>query len=200
MIKAIVFDWGGVLMRTLDPQPRRELEAEYGLPLGSVDGLVFGSLAWTRCQVGRLTDQEFWADFGRQRDLSPDQVSDFRRRFFAGDRLDNDMVAFISSLRPQLKTALLSNFSARLRTLLGQYGLDGVFDAVIISGEEGIAKPDARIYHIACQRLSVLPGEAVFVDDFVDNVEGAQRAGLQAVHFTSTVQMIQALRRLGVSA
>ncbi len=199
-LRAVIFDWGGVLVRTFDPQPRRALEAQYNLPPGSVGQLVFGSPAWARCQVGEWSEQKLWDAVGQRQGLSPEQTADFRRRFFAGDRLDDELVAFIRSLRPGLKTALLSNFSTHLRHLLDQYHLADAFDAVVISAEEGIVKPDVRIYHAACQRLGVQPDEAVFVDDFAENVTGAQRAGLQAIHFTSTTQTLQALRHLGCTS
>jgi len=183
-------------MRTFDAHPRRALEARYKLPPDSIERLVFGSAAWARCQRGELTNEEFWTVFGRQRGLSAEQTKEFRHQFFAGDRLDDELVTFIRSLRPQLKTALLSNFSAYLRDLLERYGLGDLFDAVVISGEVGFVKPDARIYHIACQQLGILPAEAVFVDDFVENVEAAQQVGLQAIHFSSTAQVIQSLQQL----
>ena len=45
-------------------------------------------------------------------------------------------------------------------------------------------KPDARIYQIAMQRLGVSPSESVFVDDFSENIEGAKKVGMPALHFT----------------
>ncbi len=196
MARAVIFDWGGVLMRTVDEQPRRALEAQYGLAQGSVEKLVFGSPLWGRCQKGELSDEEFWAKWGQQRGLASEATTDLRRRFFIGDQLDEALVVFIRSLRPRLKTALLSNFSACLRDLLAEYNLGDAFDAVVISAEEGVVKPEARIYQIACQRLNVLPSQAVLVDDFIENVEGARRAGLGAIHFVSAAQAIAALRQM----
>lgn len=194
-IEAVIFDWGGVLMRTLDPQPRRALEAQYGLPPGRLESLVFDSPAWARCQVGELTDQAFWTEWGRLYGLPPERTADFRDRFFAGDRLNDELVAFIRTrLRPRCKTALLSNFSTRLRCLVDSLGLSDTFDAVVVSAEEGVAKPEARLYHTACRRLGVRAGQAVFVDDVASNVRGAQQAGLRAIYFTSTAQTIRALQ------
>jgi HAD superfamily hydrolase (TIGR01509 family) len=58
----------------------------------------------------------------------------------------------------------------------------------------GIAKPDARIYRIALDRLGVLPGEAVFVDDFIENIESARTFGLKTVHFQGSQQLYADLK------
>ncbi len=54
---------------------------------------------------------------------------------------------------------------------------------MIISAEVGIAKPDPRIFQITVDRLGVLPGEAIFVDDFIENIESARTFGLKTIHY-----------------
>jgi HAD superfamily hydrolase (TIGR01509 family) len=44
-------------------------------------------------------------------------------------------------------------------------------------------KPEPQVYYLAAQSLGVEPQEALFIDDFVENVEGARRVGMQALHF-----------------
>jgi len=61
---------------------------------------------------------------------------------------------------------------------------------MVFDGEEGIAKPDARIYQRTLMRLGVQPEETVFVDDKESNVDAAQRLGIHAIHFTNTTQAI----------
>jgi putative hydrolase of the HAD superfamily len=57
-------------------------------------------------------------------------------------------------------------------------------------------KPEKRIYELAVERLEVAPQEAVFVDDFLHNVEGAQVAGLHALQFRSPTQIRAELDQL----
>jgi epoxide hydrolase-like predicted phosphatase len=71
-----------------------------------------------------------------------------------------------------------------------------MFDVTIFSGEVGMAKPDARIYHLVLNQLGVEPQEAVFVDDFIENVESARREGLRAIHFKNSQQAQAQLREL----
>jgi epoxide hydrolase-like predicted phosphatase len=61
----------------------------------------------------------------------------------------------------------------------------GLFDAVVVSGEVGLAKPAAEIYHLTATRLGLAPAECVFVDDLAINVRGAAAAGMVGVHHVS---------------
>jgi len=193
MIRAVIFDWGGVFMRTVDASPRLAWDARLGLAPGSVNRLVFESPAWRRAQLGEISDDDFWADMRVRLNLSPESLAEFRYDFWAGDRLDGDLVALVRRLRSHSKTALLSNFSAELRQLLAQFGLIDAFDAIVISGEEGVMKPDARIYHLAAEQLGVPVADCLFVDDFEENVAGAQAAGMQAIRFASFASFVLCL-------
>jgi putative hydrolase of the HAD superfamily len=82
------------------------------------------------------------------------------------------------------RTALLSNsgpeMMAHVRTARP---LEPRFDAVIISCEVGLAKPDAAIFRLCLERLGLPAGAVLFVDDRADNIEGAARVGLRTLHF-----------------
>jgi epoxide hydrolase-like predicted phosphatase len=66
---------------------------------------------------------------------------------------------------------------------------------MIISAEERVAKPDRRIYQITMERLGMDPGEIVFVDDLIENVEAARQLGINAVHFQNNAQAITEVQR-----
>src|SRR5205823_12435270 len=57
------------------------------------------------------------------------------------------------------------------------------FDGVVISGEEGVTKPDPRIFEILCGRFGLEPWNTVFVDDNARNVDAAQAFGFDAIRF-----------------
>ena len=85
---------------------------------------------------------------------------------------------------------------ARSADSLVEWGIDDAFDIVVGSGDVGIMKPDPRIFLIALERLGVEPHEAVFVDDFIQNIHGAQALGISAIHFRNREQAIQELEQL----
>ncbi len=70
------------------------------------------------------------------------------------------------------------------------------FRGIVVSGEEGIIKPDPAIYALALERFGLDPAEAFFVDDSPANVEGARRAGMHAVRFTDAAALRAELARL----
>jgi len=203
-IRALVIDYGGVLMRTVDPRPRRELEQQFGppsdgAPSGSVDRLVFESPLWDEVQLGRIEDAEFWADVGRRLGLDADGVAGFRRTFWAGDRLDTELVDLIRHLRAAgYCTVLLSNAPAGLRQHVDQLGIADAFDHIVISGAEGLMKPDPALFERALARIGVLAEQAIFVDDMQVNVDAAARVGLRAVRFRGLPPLRKSLRGLGV--
>jgi len=73
------------------------------------------------------------------------------------------------------------------------------FDAHVISGLEGVAKPDRRIFEILLNRHGLTPRRCVFIDDQARNVEAARELGLVALHFSSAPQLRRDLHSLGVA-
>jgi putative hydrolase of the HAD superfamily len=145
--------------------------------------------------VGRAQPEEVWVYLRERFGLGAQEVAELQRDLFSGEQLDEELVALLQSLKPHYKTAILSNcwWGAR-QVMETRYGLNRVVDELILSYEEGIAKPDLRIFAMAAVRLGVQPQETVFVDDAVPNVTAAQAAGMTSVRFQSTEQTIAAVR------
>lgn len=195
-IKAVIWDIGGVIMRTEDPAPRAELAAQLDVTREYLNELVFGGEQGTRAQIGEINQQEIWDYVRSELKLAPGEYPDLRERFFGGDVLDTQLVDFIRSLKPRFKIGIISNAWSQIADSLVEWGIDDAFEMVVGSGDVGIMKPDPRIYQIALERLSVAPAEAVFVDDFIRNVHGAQALGIGAIHFRSREQVVQELEQL----
>lgn len=74
----------------------------------------------------------------------------------------------------------------------------GRLDGRIVSGREGMMKPDAAIFHLTCDRFGLAPGETLFVDDSVRNVEAARALGFHVHHFTDPAALTPALEAIGL--
>ena len=111
------------------------------------------------------------------------------------EQLNIDLARFVGDLRPRYKTATICNGGSR-EAINQKFKLDELVDLMVFDGEEGVAKPDARIYELALLRLGVRPGEAVFVDDKEQNVEAAQRLGMHGVLFKNTAQAVAEVQAL----
>jgi HAD superfamily hydrolase (TIGR01509 family) len=198
-IHAIIFDYGGVLVRTVDPTSRRDLERRFNLELGDAEDLVFRSSRWDDVQHGRIDDDTFWSDVGERLGLDAEELNAFRRGFWSGDRLDHELVDLIRHLGDEgYRTALLSNAPAALRTYLEQLGIVDAFDVIVVSAEEGLVKPTPEIYERALERLDVAAEQAVFIDDTRRNVEAARRIGLRVTRFRGLAPLRVWLRDLGI--
>lgn len=100
-----------------------------------------------------------------------------------------------------VKVGIVSNWDDRLPALLETLGVTDWVDTVVVSGIEGIEKPDPQIFQRACDRLGVVPGRALHVgDDARADVAGAHAAGCQALRFGGDVVSFHALaQRLGIA-
>ncbi|MAT98766.1 MAG: hypothetical protein CL608_16610 [Anaerolineaceae bacterium] len=200
MIQAVIFDVGGVLLRTEDRAPRQAWEARLVLEPGGAEALVFNSEMGQKAQRGEITEPELWRWIGSHLNLSAEETAAFRTGFWAGDEMDMQLVALIRQLKEQVQTAVISNYASNLRPeLTHQFGIADAFDEIIISCEEGITKPDPEIFHRALTRLGRKPAEAVFIDDFLHNVQSAQAIGMAAIHFQPGIDLPAALQQLSVS-
>ncbi len=76
--------------------------------------------------------------------------------------------------------------------------LGEVFGTVVVSGQEGVMKPDARIFRMLCDRASIAPQDCIFIDDGPHNVEGARAVGMDGIHFTTPRALELALAERGL--
>jgi epoxide hydrolase-like predicted phosphatase len=199
MIQAVIFDIGGVLVRTEDPQPRRQWEEWRGLPPGTAEYVVFNSEGGLQTQRGQFTEEENWLRVQRDLNLSAADLAELRQAFWAGDRLDEGLIDYIRGLRGRYQTAIISNAMPGLMTLLtGKYPIVDAFDVIVGSGDVKVAKPDPAIYHLTLEKLGRQPHEAIFVDDSPTNIEGARVVGLHTIHYTRGLDLPGALAAHGV--
>jgi putative hydrolase of the HAD superfamily len=201
MIQAIIFDIGGVLVRTEDHTPRQQLEQRLGLPAGAAEHIVFNSEEGLRTQRGEFTEEENWRRVQRELNLSDAALADFRGAFWAGDKLDTALIDYIRRLHGRYQTAIISNAMPGLMTLLtGKYPIADAFDVIVGSGDVKVAKPDPAIFYLTLEQLGRRPGEAVFIDDSLANIKGAEAVGLHTIHYARGMDVVAVLSALGVTA
>lgn len=200
MIQAVIFDIGGVLIRTADHQPRRKWEAQLGLAAGESEEIVFGSEMGQKAQRGAITDEALWTWVGQRLNLDAGNLAAFRQGFWAGDVLDTALVDFIRALRPGYQTAVISNATdGLLDSLTHQFHIVDAFDLIVGSAKEKVMKPDPEIFARTLARLGRAPEEAVFIDDFAHNIAAARALGLHTIHFQPGIDVPAELAQMGVT-
>ena len=195
-IRAVYFDLGGVLVRTEFQAPRQHLAERLGMEYDGVFKSVFEGETSRQASIGAISENEHWATVMHRLHLPESETQAVRDAFFAGDITDLNLINFMRELRKTMKVGLISNAWSGLRPWIVSEKFDDAFDAMIISAEVGVMKPDARIYQIALEKLGAAPAEAVLLDDFIENVEGARAVGMQAIHFTQPEQALKDLKQL----
>ncbi|MCR4406077.1 MAG: HAD-IA family hydrolase [Anaerolineae bacterium] len=197
-IKAIIFDFGGVLLGKRSEEERRYWAERLGLERGRIGDVLFGGEEWSLAKVGAISKEEFWQRVGPKLGLhTAEEIAQFRQEYFAGERMDQQLVDWARQLKGKYKLAVLSNASGDVEDLLrDRFGIGDLFDLVVDSARVGVAKPERAIYELALERLDVAPHEAVFVDDLAENVTAAATMGLRAVHHLNTESTLHQLHAL----
>src|SRR4030066_464775 len=194
-IQAVIFDFGGVLVGMIDDRPRRKLAEQLGVSLSHLDNLVFFSASAQKASLGEIDVEMHWKAVGEALGIKEEAMPQFLQQYWSADDVNWGLLDFIRSLRPRYKVGLLSNAWDDLRqTMHNRWNIDGLFDEMIISAEVGMTKPNPRIFHLVVERLGVQPGEAVFIDDILTNVEAARREGLVAIQFLQPQQTLENLK------
>jgi putative hydrolase of the HAD superfamily len=201
-----VFDIGGILEIIPEggdpsarfPQMLATWEARLGMQPGELDTRMEKldeqlGIRGYKGLLGACTEEEWQAGLQQATGINDAQLAAFLDDFwdiYMGHPNDA-LIAYFRDLRPRYQTALLSNSFVGARSREQErFHFDEISDLIIYSHEEGIAKPDQRIFKLACERLGVQPAEVVFLDDVEENVAAARACGLHAILFRDTIQAI----------
>lgn len=194
MKRAVIFDFGGVFMKTTDHEPRYRWDSHLKLTPGSVERVVHGSESWRLAQTGQITVEAYWSDVAQQLNLSSDNTRQLAHDFYSGDQLDSELVVYAQQLRTDgYPVALLSNDSPALREKLQILGIANLFDPLIISAEIGVMKPNPQAYQSVLEKLGMPAEQTIFVDDMPANIAGAATLGIHALQYTTTNALKTAL-------
>jgi putative hydrolase of the HAD superfamily len=204
MLRAVFFDVGNTLLK---PHPSvsevcRQVLADAGhvRDLSAIDALM--PLVDQYYEDRYREDDTFWTDEGETSQVWVGMYSLLCRRLGIGERAEDlakavydefgdpgrwqlfpDVLPALARLRSRgLSLGIISNWDARLSSLLSGLGLDDYLDTVVCSAEVGLHKPDPRIFEMACTRLGVAPQEAAHVGDHhYADIVGAEASGMMAV-------------------
>jgi len=197
-IKAVVFDIGGVLEHVADPDV--ELGGKWCERLGIDQGAFAAAMHRVdpdkRTRTGAMSEATYRDRCVTELGLTPKQGDQFMADmwdWYCGE-LDQELMTFARSLRPGLRTAILSNSAhGARREEVARYSFDDFFDPIIYSHEVGLAKPDPAVFLLTCARTGVSPDETIFIDDVPGHVAAARELGIHAILHISTPATIAAV-------
>jgi putative hydrolase of the HAD superfamily len=197
VIKAIIFDFGRVISAQKPDSLFQGYEEELGLSPGMLNHIMFGSDAWQETLLGRISLDDYWREIGPRLGLhDPESIQAFRQRYFDDEAIDPGVLDLIQRLQGRYLLAVLSNSPPRLSKWLADWGLLGLFQVVVCSGDEGVVKPDPAIFDLTLARLGVSPEQAVFIDDTLGHIQAAENLGIHGIHFTTSEALVRDLGSL----
>ena len=185
-IKAIIFDCFGVLVMS----GRESVQQDYPQFATELHDLTL------RSDYGYISRPDFDKELS---ELTGIPLEGIEAHYWAKNVRSEPVFAWVRELKSagEYKMALLTNIGKRwLDDFLPEAERQELFDAEVLSGEVGITKPDVRIYEMLADKLGVEPYECVMIDDLLENIEGAARAGMQTVLFGSLSQAQTDLERV----
>jgi putative hydrolase of the HAD superfamily len=214
-MRALVLDFGGVISRTLF-ETHDQTEAALGLPAGTLQWRgpfdPASDALWRDMQAGRISERDYWLqrtrEVGRLLDEDWTEMQTLVQRARGAEP---DAVA-----RPETLALMREAHAAGLRLAILSNELDLFYGAalrqrmtalrdvelIVDATYTGILKPDQRAYALCTEQLGLAPGECVFVDDQMRNVDGAAAVGMAALWFDVTQPQAScdaARRALGLS-
>jgi 2-haloacid dehalogenase len=187
-VEAVVFDLGNVLI-TWDPQPAvaKGVGAEQARRFLADESFDF--MAWNELQDGGRSWDEAEAVAVRSHPQWEPAIRAYRENFL--DSLVGgieDSVRILRELHAAgIRLYALTNWSKELFPVARKrFDFLDLFEDIIVSGQEGVGKPDPEIFEILHDRIGHSLAGCIFIDDSLPNIQAAREAGMDAILFTDT--------------
>jgi putative hydrolase of the HAD superfamily len=194
----LLLDFGGVLTTdffgSIDDYCHR-----LGLPRGRFRELVTadpaGRTLYHRVERGEISQSTFQQELAQLLGVAP---SGLVVGLLAGLRPNRQMIDAAARARQAgVRVGVITNsWGTDPYDPYQNYQLAECYDALVVSGEVGIRKPDPAIYQLAIEKLGVPPSRCVLVDDVATNLTPAAELGMATIHHTDTARTIAELDRL----
>ncbi len=200
IIEAVVFDLGGVL---IDWNPRYLYRTLFGEDVQAMERFLSEvcNSAWNERQDAGRPWEEAIAEATAQHPHHAPLIRAYRDRWeeMLRGALD-ESVRVLEEVRASGKRVFaLTNWSQfTFPYALARYPFLGWFEDIVVSGKEGLIKPDPAIFQVLLSRTRIQASRSVFIDDSLKNVETAGRLGFHTIHFRSPAQLRQELAQLNV--
>lgn len=195
MIKAALFDFGGVLTEGgTSGCVQRIFGSIYGIDPALIDKDVDLML---RARQGTVSQQEFFDEMNRRH---PEGDRANREKYVAASDVfvrSEPVYNIAARLRKNgIATGILSNINDITADELRARGFYDDFEPIILSYQEKLAKPDLRFYQIAVDRLGINPREIVFIDDQEKCRQPAETIGMHFILAISPEQIVRDIEAL----
>ncbi|MEW6570556.1 MAG: HAD family phosphatase [Nitrospirota bacterium] len=183
MIKAVVFDFGGVLAEEGFREGLKAIGKKYGLDPDSFYTIGRELVYQTGYVTGRATEADYWSAI-RQRTGIDGEDEELRNEILNRFIVREEMIELVKRLKSSgFVTAILSDQTNWLEEINQVSSFSGNFDYIFNSFRLKKSKRDSLIFRDMCSAMGFEPDDVIFIDDSSENIERASAAGLVAIHF-----------------
>jgi len=197
--KVLLVDLDGVIRHWR--QPDAPIEIAHGLPIGSIKKAAFASNQLALAITGQISDEEWRsrvAEHLAENYRVPTAAQAVEQWSAQPVEIDQRVLSLLRVCESVARIVLVTNATSRLASDLQSTGIANHFSAVINSSEVGFAKPEAAFFHAALSQVQAMPGQALFIDDTLANVEAAGNLGIRAHRFVGYNELSLFLQESGV--
>ncbi len=196
MIKAIIWDMGGVLIEEKNLTVDDTQIPQIGLSIAELAQMVFYHPLTPKLFVGEERPEKLWKVIGDELNISNDEAQKLGADFWGEPIWNYDLLGYITSLKGKYKLGVLSDAWITTRKSVQEEIHDNLFDAIMFSAEEGLRKPDPKLFQSMLSRLEVTAEEAIFVDDRINNVQGAEQVSIHGIHYTPEINIQEQINQI----
>lgn len=200
-IRTLIFDLGKVIVDFSYAEAYSRMQSLSGLSPDELRSRLFAGPLAVDFECGRVGSQSFIEEVNRRMEtsISPADFGYLWSSIFHATPLIP--ASLLQNLHSRHRLVLLSNTNPlHFGMIRENYPHIAHFDALVLSYELGVMKPDPAIYRAAVDEAQCAPEECLFFDDMPENVAGARATGLQARQFLGHDQLLRDLAEFGISA
>lgn len=197
MIKAILFDVGGVIVThgsQIDSFAKIFRTNDKEKLWKNINHLV-GPLC-----SGDISEAEYWKRVAKSENINPSDIPEnlWNLNYAETTIVDQDILLFIKTLRKKYKTILISNTLKAHAEINIKRGVFEHFDDVVNSFEVHLSKDTIEIFNLALKRNKLTPDECIFIDDIQKFLDIGNSIGIKGVLYQNIIQLKNDLNNLGI--
>ncbi len=189
MIKNIIFDLGKVVLTNdnwfnLSEEHVKRNSEMFG---ATIEGMKKAwDKMWRPFELGNISEDEFFKGFIKESGARNTDLNSWKKQYRVEAKENENMLGFARSLKKNFRVYSITNIPKEWFSYKKEaFKLDEVFELIISSGEEGIKKPDLRIFEIFLERTGLDAESCLFIDNKEMNCDAAIKAGMKALIFTT---------------
>ncbi|MBU0898821.1 MAG: HAD family phosphatase [Nanoarchaeota archaeon] len=196
MIKAIIFDLGGVILQNKVEDVIKKISERLNIDYDSLFYLY--KKHKQNMSSGKMSAKQFADLIKTKFKLDTDVIQEWKKAYLETMPINEKMINIVKELKKNYKVAMVSNIPELHAQINKERGTFSYFNPTILSCEVHLTKPQKEIFKLTLRELKLNPKECVFIDDREENLSVPNEMGFYTVLFRNSEQLIKDLGKIGI--